>query len=144
MANEIQIVSHSSEQTLALAARLAESFKPGDVLILTGPLGAGKSVFVRGMAIGMGIDPNLVTSPTFTFVNEYPGQKPLFHFDLYRLKSSSELVEIGWDDYLLRQGVVAVEWGEKAGEMLPSRHYQIDFAILDEQERSIDISLVEK
>lgn len=141
---ELHIISHSAEQTSALATRLADSFKPGDVLILTGPLGAGKSVFVRGMAQGMGIDQNLVTSPTFTIVNEYPAEKPLYHFDLYRLKSSSELVEIGWDDYLSRRGVVVVEWGEKAGGMLPARYYRIEFGIVDTQQRSIDISLVEK
>jgi tRNA threonylcarbamoyladenosine biosynthesis protein TsaE len=144
VAKELQIVSHSEEQTSALATRLAESFKPGDVLILTGPLGAGKSVFVRGMAGGLGIDQNLVTSPTFTFVNEYPADKPLYHFDLYRLKSSSELYEIGWDEYLSRRGIVVVEWGEKAEQMLPSRYYWIKFGIIDEHQRSIDISLVEK
>lgn len=140
----LQITSHSAEQTSALATRLADSFKSGDVLILTGPLGAGKSVFVRGMAEGMGIDRALVTSPTFTFVNEYQAEKPLYHFDLYRLRNSSELVEIGWDEYLSRRGVVVVEWGEKAGQMLPSRYYKIKFSIIDEQQRSIDISLVEK
>lgn len=144
MVKEFQIISHSAEQTSALAARLADSFKPGDVLILTGPLGAGKSVFVRGMAGGMGIDENLVTSPTFAFVNEYPAKRALYHFDLYRLKSSSELYEIGWDEYLLRQGVVVVEWGEKAGPMLPSRYYRIEFGIIDDQQRSIDITLVER
>lgn len=144
MGMELHIISHSAEQTSALATRLADSFKPGDVLILTGPLGAGKSVFVRGMAQGMGIDQNLVTSPTFTFVNEYPAEKPLYHFDLYRLERSSELVEIGWDDYLLRRGVVVVEWGEKAGGMLPSRYYKIEFGIVDDQQRSLDISLVEQ
>ena len=140
---ELHIISHSAEQTSALATRLADSFKPGDVLILSGPLGAGKSVFVRGMARGMGIDQNLVTSPTFTFVNEYRAEKPLYHFDLYRMERSSELVEIGWDDYLSRRGVVVVEWGEKAGGMLPSRYYKVVFGIVDEQQRSIDISLVE-
>ncbi len=140
----LNIVSHSEEETLALAAKLVRLFKPGDVLVLTGVLGAGKTVFVRGLAAAMGIDEGLVNSPSFTLVNEYQGETMLYHFDLYRLADSSELYEIGWDEYLGRDGLVVVEWGEKADEYLPNRYYQIEFGMVGETDREINISFVEK
>lgn len=140
----LQITSHSEEETLALAEKLLAVLRPGDVLVLTGELGAGKTVFVRGLAKGLGLDENKVSSPSFTMVNEYRGEKPLYHFDLYRLVDSDELIEIGWDDYLSRGALVAVEWGEKADYYLPDKYYQIDFSLLNETEREINISYVEK
>lgn len=139
----MSITSYSEEQTLALAKRLAASFNSGDVICLNGSLGAGKTVFVRGLAAALGIDENSVNSPSFTFVNEYPGEMPLYHFDLYRIDDPSELYEIGWDEYLGRDGLTVVEWGEKAGELLPSRYYLIEFEIVSENERTINISLVQ-
>ncbi len=139
----MNITSHSEDETLALAGKLASLFKPGDVLVLTGVLGAGKTVFVKGLAAAMGIDESLVNSPSFTIVNEYTGKLPLYHFDLYRLDDVSELYEIGWDDYLGREGLVVIEWGEKAKEYLPARYYQVNFGIIDEQQREIDISYIE-
>ncbi|MBN1211826.1 MAG: tRNA (adenosine(37)-N6)-threonylcarbamoyltransferase complex ATPase subunit type 1 TsaE [candidate division Zixibacteria bacterium] len=138
------MVSHSEKQTIALAHKLAPSFQRGDVISLNGSLGAGKTVFVRGLAAALKIDEAEVSSPSFTFVNEYPGELPLYHFDLYRIKDPSELYEIGWDEYLGREGLVVVEWGEKAADMLPERYYQIDFKIISENEREINISLVQR
>jgi|WetSurMetagenome_2_1015567.scaffolds.fasta_scaffold623300_2 tRNA threonylcarbamoyladenosine biosynthesis protein TsaE len=140
----ISITSHSEAETLAMAKRLASSFNPGDVIVLTGPLGAGKTVFVRGLAQGYGIDDQLVTSPSFGFVNEYPGRIPLYHFDLYRLIDIVELYEIGWDEYLGRDGVTVIEWGEKAAPLLPSRYYHLEFSLVDETSRTIDLALVEQ
>jgi tRNA threonylcarbamoyladenosine biosynthesis protein TsaE len=139
----LNITSHSEEETLALAGRLLSLFRSGDVLVLSGVLGSGKTVFVRGLAAALGIEEALVRSPSFTLVNEYPGKRPLYHFDLYRLGDDSELYEIGWDEYLNREGLIAIEWGEKALAYLPTRYYQIDFSIIDEQQREIDISFVE-
>ena len=100
------------EQTEALGFRLGQLIQPGAVIAYTGDLGAGKTAFTRGLARGLGI-PDRVTSPTFTIVNEYEGGRlPLFHFDMYRLGSSDELFDIGWEDYLARGGVCAVEWSE--------------------------------
>jgi tRNA threonylcarbamoyladenosine biosynthesis protein TsaE len=110
--------------------------------VLSGVLGSGKTVFVRGLAAAMGIEEALVRSPSFTLVNEYPGERPLYHFDLYRLGDDSELYEIGWDEYLNRDGLIVIEWGEKALAYLPTRYYQIDFSIVDEQQREINISFV--
>ncbi len=139
----LHIVSHSEEQTSGLAEKLATTcFVDGDILVLTGSLGAGKTVFVRGLAGGLGLDRELVNSPSFTLVNEYPGKRSLFHCDLYRLGDISELHELGWEDYLSKDGIVAIEWGEKARAMLPERYYQLDFRILNEQDREIEISYV--
>ena len=110
--------SNSPGETEALGAALAKLLWPGAVVAFTGDLGAGKTAFVRGMAQGLGVA-GRVTSPTFTIVNEYEGGRlPLFHFDLYRLASSDELFEIGWEDYLRRGGVCAVEWSENAAGAL--------------------------
>jgi tRNA threonylcarbamoyladenosine biosynthesis protein TsaE len=140
--NVLRITSHSEAQTRELARKLAASFLPGDVVVLIGPLGAGKTVFVRGLVEGRGLDINRVHSPSFTIVNEYPGEKPLYHFDLYRLNDLGELIEIGYDDYLSRDGVVVIEWGDKAIEVLPEQYYRVEFGIVSEGERDIDISLV--
>ena len=106
--------SNSTQETEALGERLAACLRPGDVIAYTGDLGAGKTAFTRGLARGLGVSER-VTSPTFTLVNEYEGGRlPLFHFDLYRMGSSEELFDIGWEDYLARGGVCAVEWSEHA------------------------------
>ena len=106
------------EETEALGEALAQRLKPGSVVAFTGDLGAGKTAFTRGLARGLGSEEN-VTSPTFTIVNEYEGGRlPLFHFDMYRLESSDELFDIGWEDYLRRGGVCAVEWSEKVSDAL--------------------------
>ncbi len=139
----MQIVSHGETETLALAEKLTPLLRPGDLLVLRGELGSGKTVFVRGLAKALGLDENAVNSPSYTIVNEYLGERPLFHFDLYRIHDSAELYEIGWDDYLQRQGLVVVEWGEKAAECLPAAYYSIEFEIVDERTREIKLSYVE-
>ena len=118
--------SGSEAQTEAIGAQLAQTLAPGTVIAFTGDLGAGKTAFVRGMAQGLGVA-GRVTSPTFTIVNEYEGGRlPLFHFDLYRLASSDELFEIGWEDYLRRGGVCAVEWSENAAGALERDTVRVD------------------
>jgi tRNA threonylcarbamoyladenosine biosynthesis protein TsaE len=107
----LTIISSSERETEQAGARLVSALGPGSVVALYGGLGAGKTAFVRGMAEGLGIEGG-VSSPTFTVVNEYPGRTPLFHFDMYRLSGPDELYGIGWDDYLDRGGICAVEWSE--------------------------------
>lgn len=110
--------THSESETEAVGEALAATLSPGTVIAFTGDLGAGKTAFTRGLARGLGIGER-VTSPTFTIVNEYEGGRlPLFHFDMYRLESSEELFDIGWEDYLRRGGVCAVEWSEKVADAL--------------------------
>jgi len=114
----VEYRSGSEAETENLGAGLAEKLCPGTVIAFTGDLGAGKTAFVRGLARGLGVT-DRVTSPTFTIVNEYEGGRlPLFHFDMYRLGSSDELFDIGWEDYLRRGGVCAVEWSEKVSDAL--------------------------
>ena len=123
----MQYHSKSVSDTEAFGERLAPRLRPGCVLAFTGSLGMGKTALTRGLARGLGCR-GRVTSPTFTIVNEYDGALPLFHFDLYRLASSDELYGIGWDDYLARGGVCAVEWSERAADALPPDTVTVDIA----------------
>ena len=118
--------SASEQETEAIGREMAQRLAPGAVVAFTGDLGAGKTAFVRGMAQGLGISQR-VTSPTFTIVNEYEGGRlPLFHFDMYRLSSSDELYDIGWEDYLARGGVCAVEWSEIVADALEEPCIRVD------------------
>jgi tRNA threonylcarbamoyladenosine biosynthesis protein TsaE len=111
--------SSSEAETRALAAALARGLAPGEVVLLSGDLGAGKTAFVRGLAEGLGLDPDVVTSPTFTLVHEYRGGRlPLIHVDLYRL-DAADLAEIGLDDDLAAAGVMAIEWPERLIRSIP-------------------------
>lgn len=112
----MQFISNSVEETERIGECLAGRLTGGAVIAFSGDLGAGKTAFVRGLARGLGITQR-VTSPTFTIVNEYEGgTRPLFHFDLYRLNDADELFDIGWEEYLARGGICAVEWSERAEE----------------------------
>ena len=114
----MEFVTHSREETEALGGRLASALAGGRVVAFTGDLGAGKTAFVSGMARSLGVEER-VTSPTFTIVNEYEGGRlPLFHFDMYRLGDADELFHIGWEDYLARGGICAVEWSENVAEAI--------------------------
>ena len=136
----MELLSHSPEDTEDIGARLAEQLEPGAVVAFTGDLGAGKTAFTRGLARGLGI-PDRITSPTFTIVNEYEGGRlPLFHFDMYRLGSADELFHIGWEDYLARGGVCAVEWSENVAEAIEDDAVRVDIARgEDENSRVIHI-----
>lgn len=130
----MKFITNSEEETEALGARLAVKLEPGAVIAFTGDLGAGKTAFTRGLARGLGI-PDRVTSPTFTIVNEYEGGRlPLFHFDMYRLEDAGDLFDIGWEDYLDRGGVCAVEWSERVEEALPEDAVTVSFARCPEGE----------
>ena len=129
----MQFVSHNTQETEQFGEEVAKSLRGGDVLAFTGSLGMGKTAFTRGLARGLGCR-GRVTSPTFTIVNEYDGKTPLFHFDMYRLGSSDELFDIGWDDYLARGGVCAVEWSERVSDALPDDTIYVDIARGEEDE----------
>ena len=132
-----RFITNSPEETEALGARLAGALEPGAVVAFTGDLGAGKTAFVRGLARGLGVQ-DRVTSPTFTIVNEYEGGRlPLFHFDLYRLGSADELFDIGWEDYLARGGVCAVEWSERMEELLEPGTIRVDLRRGEDESRRV-------
>ena len=114
----MRFITNSPAETEAVGAALAAVLQPGTVLAFRGDLGAGKTAFTRGLARGLGAT-DRVTSPTYTIVNEYlSGRLPLFHFDMYRLESSDDLWDIGWEDYLERGGICAVEWSENVAEAM--------------------------
>ena len=114
----MEFLTNSPAETEAVGAALGKILKPGTVIAYRGDLGAGKTAFTRGLAKGLGAD-DMVTSPTYTIVNEYlGGRMPLFHFDMYRLASSDDLWDIGWEDYLERGGVCAVEWSENVADAM--------------------------
>ena len=136
----MQFVSHSTQETEQFGEEDAKSLRGGDVLAFTGSLGLGKTAFTRGLARGLGCR-GRVTSPTFTIVNEYDGKTPLFHFDMYRLGSSDELFDIGWDDYLARGGVCAVEWSERVSDALPDDTIYVDIARGEEDENTRTITV---
>ncbi len=120
----LDFISHSAAQTHRLGARLGELLQAGDVLLLEGDLGAGKTVFAQGVAEGLGIqDP--VTSPTFTLIHEYEGRLPLYHVDLYRLAGDPDAAAIGLEEYLWGEGVTLIEWPDRAGRLLPPERLTI-------------------
>ncbi len=132
------IISHNEAETEAAGARFAQTLPDGAVVALYGDLGAGKTAFVRGMARGMGLDVR-VSSPTFTIVNEYLGERELYHFDMYRLGSAEELFDIGWEDYLARGGVCAVEWSENVEDAFEGDEIVVRIEKSGDSERRITI-----
>jgi len=132
------IVTHSENETIREGERLGRTLLPGDTVALRGGLGAGKTAFVKGLASGLGIA-SPVTSPTFTIVNEHPGSIPLYHFDMYRIGDESELYDIGWDDYIVQEGVCAVEWSEKIENALPAGTVRVTIENLGGDTRRLEI-----
>ena len=134
----MEIITNSPAETEAVGAALARVLKPGMVIAYRGGLGAGKTAFTRGLAHGLGYTDS-VTSPTYTIVNEYLGGRlPLFHFDMYRLASSDDLWDIGWEDYLERGGVCAVEWSENVEEAMEDA-ITVTITRLDDETRKITV-----
>ena len=133
-----EFLTKSESETEALGAKLAAVLPNGSVVAMYGDLGAGKTAFVRGMARGMGLNCR-VSSPTFTIVNEYLGERELIHFDMYRLSSADELFDIGWEDYLARGAVCAVEWSEKVEDAFYGDEMRVTIEKLDDTRRKITI-----
>ena len=134
----MEFITNSPAETEKIGEALGKIIKPGSVIAYRGDLGAGKTAFTRGLARGLGSN-ELVTSPTYTIVNEYlGGRMPLFHFDMYRLRSSDDLWDIGWEDYLDRNGVCAVEWSENVSDALEDPIF-ITIEKLGEDSRRITI-----
>lgn len=137
--NNFQIVSNTETDTMNLAKNLAKSLKKGDVVVLTGELGSGKTKFVEGFLSFFGIADE-ISSPTFTIINEYDTTNfPIFHFDVYRLEDSSEFYEIGGDEYF-ENGVCLIEWGEIIEDALPNRYIHI---IFNKDENNQDIRYID-
>ena len=135
----MEFITNSPKQTEKVGEALGKVLQPGTVLAYEGDLGAGKTAFTRGLARGLGATEQ-VTSPTYTIVNEYlSGRIPLFHFDMYRLESSDDLWDIGWEDYLDRGGVCAVEWSENVADAMEGA-IRVSIEKLSDEERKITIT----
>ena len=132
-------ITHSPGETRAFGQRLAARLQPGDILLLHGDLGAGKSELTRGIAQGLGI-PGPVASPSFTILNVYEeGRLPLYHFDWYRLHGADELYEMGMDEYLGGDGVAVIEWPSRCPKAVPARHLDLRLLPLGENTRQITL-----
>jgi tRNA threonylcarbamoyladenosine biosynthesis protein TsaE len=136
------LFSESQAETFRIGRILGQGLKRGDCVALTGVLGAGKTCLTQGIAKGMGVpDSFVVTSPTFTLINEYPGKDvPLYHLDVYRLNRSADLLEMGFEEYLLGSGVIVIEWAEKILDSIPEEALSIGISYLDESVRKIEMS----
>jgi tRNA threonylcarbamoyladenosine biosynthesis protein TsaE len=132
------IISHSAADTLAYGRQLAATLQPGDVVALTGDLGAGKTCLVKGLAEGLGY-PDAVTSPTFTLIHEYRGGRlPLAHIDLYRLDTENAALNIGLEDYLAGTGITVIEWAERIPHLLPAHTRRLRLTVVDDNTRHIE------
>ncbi len=138
----MRFYSNCVAQTHAIGARLAKQLKPGDVLLLLGDMGAGKSELTRGIARGLGVK-GYVTSPTFTILQVHEdGRMPLYHFDWYRLSDAEELYELSMDEYLYGDGVSVIEWPSRAEEVIPERYLQVEMIPLSDEERAVELTPV--
>ena len=138
----LTFTTQSVEQTQALGRRLGELLQPGDVVALVGQLGAGKTYFVKGVAVGLGVvDDRQVNSPTFVLVNEYAGRVPVHHLDVYRLGEAEELTALGFDEMCSSGGVVIVEWADRVRAVMPERTVWVEIAVTGAEERKVKIEL---
>lgn len=132
----MQLVTESPQETQGFGVQLGELTRPGDVLLLVGGLGAGKTCLTQGIAWGLGIE-GYATSPSFVVINQYRGRLTLYHIDLYRLDSIEEIADLGLDDYLFGDGVCVVEWADKAGPLLPEDRLGVEMSIISDTSREI-------
>ena len=134
-------LSSSPASTFSFGKRIGKKLKAGSIIALIGELGCGKTLFTKGICVGLGVPERQVNSPTFAFVNEYQGRLPVFHIDLYRLNTIDEEFEIGMLDYLAKadSGVIALEWAEKALALLPDDHLQVHFEVLSAHKRRLKL-----
>lgn len=133
--------SVSDRETINLGQKIGTLLVAGDVVGLVGELGSGKTWFAKGLALGLGVSPNtIITSPSFTLINEYEGRYKFFHMDVYRLESLSDLLSVGLDEYFYKDGVVAMEWADRWPEILPSWWLKVELIIMDDISREIILS----
>lgn len=132
----LDIVSHSLAQTQRLGARLGELLRGGEVLLLDGDLGTGKTSLTQGIAEGLGVH-EVVSSPTFTLLKEYEGRTPLYHFDCYRLDDPNEALDLGFEEYLESNGVCVVEWAQRAEPLWPAEHLRIRLKMVSDTKRGL-------
>ena len=137
----LKYLTKSDKETVCLGQRLGESLMPGDLVALSGHLGSGKTWLTKGIALGLGVDPDMViTSPSFALVNEYDGRHTLYHMDLYRLSELSEFLNAGLEEYIYCGGVVVMEWADRWPEIIHEQNVLINIEITGDQQREITFS----
>ncbi len=135
---EFTFISRSPQETIRCGRMLGSAVQPGSIIGLMGELGSGKTCFIKGLAAAIsGVSEDEVTSPTFTFLQEFSGSVPLYHFDLYRLSSAEEIHDLGFDEYLYGQGVSVIEWADRAEHALPRECIAICISLIDETSRRL-------
>lgn len=140
-AKQVTYITTSDEETISLGQRLGALLSEGDVVALVGELGSGKTWFTKGLALGLGVSPDtIVTSPSFTLVNEYKGRYTFYHMDFYRLENLPEVLSTGLEEYLHDSGVVALEWADRWPDILPEKRVMVKFLIIDDRRREITLS----
>lgn len=133
-------ISKSVEETMEIGAKFAKNLKKGDCIALIGDLGAGKTVFTKGVAKGLGVkNARYVNSPTFVIIKEYEGRLPLYHFDLYRLDNHSGFDDMNYEEYFYGDGVTVIEWADKIRSILPKKYAEVKLSVIDENKRGIEI-----
>jgi len=139
----INLVTNSPEETREIGAKIGKLLQPGDVVALIGDLGSGKTCLTQGIAKGVGIDDNqYVISPSYIIVNEYAAPHPIYHLDLYRIRSAFELLDLGLDEYLYGRGICIIEWADRLLDELPESYLKVELFYVDENTRKMDISSV--
>jgi len=137
----VVILSKSASETIRIGKSIGSRLLPGDVVALVGELGAGKTQFIKGLAAGVGIgNPTYISSPSFTLINEYPGEIPFYHIDLFRLEREKEAEELGLEDYFQGGGITAIEWADKIISLLPKEMLFIHIAYTGKNTRSLEIT----
>jgi len=137
----MQIVSASINDTLRLGRAIAKNLRPADIVCLFGNLGSGKTVLTKGIAIGLGLRDQDIISPSFVLIRQYPLAKiPLYHFDLYRLKGETDILALGYEEYLYSDGVAVIEWAERLKSFLPKEYLKVEISIKNENKRVFKFS----
>lgn len=138
ISHNMKYITNSPEETVSVGRAFAEKLNKGSVVLLSGEMGAGKTVFVKGMALGLGVKA-LITSPTYAYMNDYDGV--LYHYDCYRLSSGEDAEALGLTDYFYGGGVCVIEWSENIADVLPEKTVKVSITKLGEQQRSIEIEI---
>ena len=139
----MKLISRSVQDTLAIGRALAQRMEAGSIVCLFGPLGSGKTVFTKGIAMGLGIPQEEVSSPTFVLIREYPKARiPLFHFDLYRLENKRQIQALGYEEYFYDEGVAVVEWAQRLGMLIPKEYLKVELSVLPGTKRGLEFTAV--
>ncbi|MDD5669807.1 MAG: tRNA (adenosine(37)-N6)-threonylcarbamoyltransferase complex ATPase subunit type 1 TsaE [Candidatus Omnitrophica bacterium] len=132
-----KFISHSVADTLSIGKSLSGYLRKADIICLSGQLGAGKTVFTKGVALGLGIKRDKIISPTFVLIREHKGKMPLYHFDFYRLSETCDIAGLGYEEYLYGDGISVIEWPDRLGNLMPEEFLCVELSVVDEKKRAV-------